>query len=271
MDYLSFRHARQHFAVPIESVRFIAAESALTPTQVATGKGQQFDMVEFEGQACIILSLARLLNQPSERSKSLELLELLQAREQDHINWLNSLKNCLLHGGSFDLARDPHQCKFGQWYDNFRTDDTQLQHVLRRFDEPHKRIHALADELLAMRDNDQSEAALAILQEQETSTMQRLRDLFADVNTMVRSSIRPTVIMLQSNEQQTLGLRVDDVGEVFSCSAAQLEKEQKDYMPPFARGWLKGVRIGGKDVTIMEINPARLLSSTAINEGQMLA
>jgi hypothetical protein len=40
MDYLSFRHARQHFAVPIESVRFIAAESALTPTQVATGKGQ---------------------------------------------------------------------------------------------------------------------------------------------------------------------------------------------------------------------------------------
>ena len=27
MEYLSFRHARQHFAVPIESVRFIAAEA----------------------------------------------------------------------------------------------------------------------------------------------------------------------------------------------------------------------------------------------------
>ena len=271
MEYLSFRHARQHFAVPIESVRFIAAESALTPTQVATGKGQQFDMLEFEGQACIILSLARLLNQPSERSKSRDLLALLQAREQDHINWLNTLKNCLQHGGSFDLARDPHQCKFGQWYDHFQTEDNQLQHVLRSFDEPHKRIHALADQLLTLRDNDQAEEALQILNNQGSNTLQRLRDLFAEVSAMVRSSIRPTVIMLQSSEQQTLGLRVDDVGEVFSCSAAQLEKEQQDYMPPFARGWLKGIRIGGNEVTIMEINPARLLSSTAINEGQMLA
>ena len=134
-----------------------------------------------------------------------------------------------------------------------------------------QRIHALADQLLTLRDNDQAEEALQILNNQGSNTLQRLRDLFAEVSAMVRSSIRPTVIMLQSSEQQTLGLRVDDVGEVFSCSAAQLEKEQQDYMPPFARGWLKGIRIGGNEVTIMEINPARLLSSTAINEGQMLA
>ncbi|MCD8530400.1 MAG: chemotaxis protein CheW [Saccharospirillaceae bacterium] len=143
--------------------------------------------------------------------------------------------------------------------------------MLRSFDEPHKRIHALADELLNMRDNGQREAALAILHEHENNTLQRLRDLFAEVRSMVRSSIRPTVIMVQSNEQQTLGLRVDDVGEVFSCHATQQENEQQDYMPPFARGWLKGIRIAGQEVTIMEINPQRLLSSIATNEGQLLA
>ncbi len=262
MDYLSFRHQQQHFALPIDCVRFIAAENALTPTNVATGNSQTFDMVDYEGQACVILSLARLLNQPSERTKNRNLIQLLQEREQDHLNWLNALRESLQKNTPFDKQRDPDLCAFGSWYKSYKADDPQLAHLLSRFDEPHRRLHALAGELLALRDEEQQEKALHILHEHEHSTLARLLALFHEARDLVANKTRPTVIMVQVKEGQIIGLKVDDVGEVFSCGHGQ-EDTMTDYLPHFGRRWLKGITIAGSEVTIMEINPARLLSSAS--------
>lgn len=263
MEYLSFRHRKQHFAVPIDSVRFIAAENALTPTQVATGNSRQFDMVEYDGRACMILSLARLLQQPSERTQSRELLTLLDNREQDHLNWLNALRDALLHNTAFGGERNPQLCAFGRWIKDFRTDDVQLEALLERFHAPHHRLHALATELLDLNAAGQHDKAMSILHEHENSTLVRLRSLFQDARTMISGRVRPTVIMLQITPQQVLGLKVDDVGEVFACAPDQADDWQRDYMPTFGRRWLKGIRLAQQDVTVMEINPARLLSSAA--------
>ncbi|WP_430460370.1 CZB domain-containing protein [Thalassolituus sp. LLYu03] len=263
MDYLSFRHRKQHFAVPIDTVRFIAAENALTPTQVATGNSHQFAMVEYDGRACVILSLARLLNQSSEGAQNRELLALLDAREQDHISWLEKLRQALQTGQPFAGQRDPKLCAFGLWINDFHTDNQQLESLLQRFHEPHHRLHALASELLDQAEKGQAEQALATLAEHEFSTLVRLRNLFQDARTMITSQVRPTVIMLQVSPEQILGLKVDDVGEVFACTPGQTDDQQQDYMPGFGRRWLKGVRLGQQDVTIMEINPSRLLLSAA--------
>lgn len=259
MEYLSFRHHQQHFAVPISSVRFIAAENALPPTQVATGNSRLFTMVEYDGQACPVLSLARLLHQPSASARSRELLALLQAREQDHRNWLAALKEALQHGRPFDQQRDPDQCAFGRWYLSFTTTDPQLQHLLGRFDAPHRRLHALAGELLTMSGREQ---ALAILHDHEHSTLVKLQELFAEARELIQGSVRPTVIMLQSSATQVIGLKVDDVGEVFDCGPQQADA-LTDFLPGFGKRWLKNIRLAGHEVTVMEISPARLLSSAS--------
>lgn len=263
MEYLSFRHRKQHFAVPIDTVRFIAAENALTPTQVATGNSHQFDMVEYDGQVCMILSLARLLNQSSEGAQNRELLTLLDAREKDHIHWLEQLRQALQNGQPFGGQRDPKLCAFGLWVNDFHTDNQQLEALLQRFHEPHERLHALAGELLDQAAEGHTEQALATLAEHEGSTLLRLRSLFQDARTMISSQVRPTVIMLQTSPEQILGLKVDDVGEVFSCPAEKQDEEQQDYMPPFGRRWLKGIHLGQQEVTVMEIHPGRLLSSAS--------
>jgi len=262
MDYLSFRHNKQYFAVPIAAVRFIAAESALTPTHVATGKSHQFYMVDYEGKACAILSLARLLNQPSERTRSQELIQLLKDREQDHLDWIKALRTSLENDTPFEKQRNPDLCAFGQWYKTFSTDVPQLSHVMSRFDIPHRRLHALADELLHMSQQGKHDQAMAILAEHENSTLSKLINLFAEAREIVGMTVRPTVIMLQVSDTQVVGLKVDDVGEVFECKAEQGDK-QGDFLPDFARRWLKDIRSGDKKVTVMEIDPARLLSSAA--------
>ena len=56
-------------------------------------------------------------------------------------------RSLVKENGKFTLARDPHQCAFGKWFDNFKTDNIAVSEVLKKFDAPHKRIHALADEI----------------------------------------------------------------------------------------------------------------------------
>lgn len=262
MEYLSFRHHKQYFAVPIECVRFIAAETALTPTNVSTGNSRQYDMVDYDGQACAILSLARLLNQPSERTRSRDLIQLMKDREQDHRDWIAALRNSLEKDVPFEKQRNPDLCAFGQWYKTFHTDDPQLGHIMSRFDEPHRRLHALAGELLEMSEQGKHDEALKILTEHEGSTLTKLLSLFNEAREVIGMTVRPTVIMLQVKDNQVIGLKVDDVGEVFECKGEQ-EDKQTDYLPDFAKRWLKDIRSGDGKVTVMEIDPGRLLSSAA--------
>lgn len=80
-----------------------------------------------------------------------DLVKLLEAREQDHRNWLAELERSLVERRPFGLATDPRKCKFGQWYYAFKTDDAVLRGELARFEQPHAEIHALALEVEALR------------------------------------------------------------------------------------------------------------------------
>jgi len=42
----------------------------------------------------------------------------------------------------FKMARDPHACRFGLWYDRYQTDNNLLKMTLKKMDEPHQIIHA---------------------------------------------------------------------------------------------------------------------------------
>jgi len=258
MEYLSFQHGQQHYAVPIANVRFITAENTLQFTRVATGDGSQQDMVDFEGKACVVRSLASLLGQDSAQCEIQELVDLLHAREQDHVNWLDALGQSLIHGVEFTKARDPNQCAFGRWYNDFVTDNLMLSQLMEKFDAPHRRIHALADELLGMRDLGQTDEAMKILVEHKRTTLIRLQNLFTDARQMVSSSVRPTVIMIQDDDDHIVGLKVDDIGEVFSCDIEQQDHSTGDLLPEFAQAWLKDIKLAEGTATVMQLNPNRL-------------
>jgi chemotaxis signal transduction protein len=259
MEYLSFRHGKQYYAVPIESVRFITADHNLDRTRVATGNGNQYDMVDFDGQSCVVLSLANLLGEDSAQRATSELVELLFAREQDHVDWLDTLEQSLISGTAFTADTDQNLSAFGQWCRGFRSDNLMLQQLLAKFDTPHRRIYALAEELLDMRNQGENDAAIEILNEHKRTTLVRLQTLFTDARNMISSSVRPTVIMIQSSSDQVIGLKVDDIGEVFSCRNEQQDLSADEFLPVFALAWLKDIELSDGKTTVMQLDPKRLM------------
>ncbi len=79
-----------------------------------------------------------------------EIIRTLQEREQDHRAWIAELEGAVVEKRPFKLARDPHLCKFGKWYDTYVPDVRALALIWSGFDLPHRTVHALADHVLEL-------------------------------------------------------------------------------------------------------------------------
>ncbi len=135
-------------------------------------------MVEFQGSAVPVLDFANLLGFNSGVEKNAQLIQLLNEREKDHVEWISAMENSLLNDVPFTKAKDPNKCAFGQWYDTFKSRDETLMEVQAEFDKPHKQIHAMADKLLDMKKDGDLDHALRILRSERNVTLKRLMKRF---------------------------------------------------------------------------------------------
>ena len=128
----------------------------------------------------------------------------------------------------FSLSRDPHQCAFGKWYDNFKTDNEDLRSILNRFDEPHKKIHALADSLLNMAKQGHKKQAQEILATEKRTTFTLLLRLFESAREQVVLDYKPIIIFTTKDGQSPhIGLLVDKVEDSVSVDASDIKPLDK--------------------------------------------
>lgn len=141
------------------------------------------------------------------------LLQLLRDREQDHLNWLTELERCVREQQPFQLARDPHQCRFGLWYDQFKTNNSLLRMALQKMNEPHQRIHATADQVLQLCDQGNQAAALELLTDRREHELAQLIGLFDEVRRLLQEQNREQVVVLSRGDKR-FAITMDQVEAV---------------------------------------------------------
>ncbi len=222
LDTFTFWVGEQMLAVPVHSVLSVTQNLAdLKPTPLK-GRGL-LGATQYRGKPVAIYDLAAMLDTVSGQQYKTELLDLLQAREQDHLDWLDALEESIRTDAPFTRARDPHQCAFGQWYDGFTTRDEAFREILDRFDEPHREIHALADELLEYKARGEVEEALYRLDIARKTVLRRLRKTFHHARVQLKESIRDVVLNLTvDGETPLVGLKIDEINDVITYPRANL-------------------------------------------------
>ncbi len=210
----TFWVGEQMLAVPVHNVLSVTQNLAdLRPTPLK-GRGL-LGATQYRGKPVAIYDMAAMLDIVSGRQYKTELLDILQAREQDHLDWLDALEESIKTDAPFTKARDPHQCAFGKWYDHFTTRDTAFAEILERFDEPHRQIHALADELLELKSRGDEEEALYRLDIARNTVLRRLRKTFHHARVQLQESIRDVVLNLTvDGETPLVGLKIDEINDV---------------------------------------------------------
>jgi hypothetical protein len=94
------------------------------------------------------------------------------------VNWLNKLKEAVNSDQEITVQTDPHKCSFGIWYDKFSTTSTNFAHYMRRFDQPHKAVHAIAIRARELMGAGQTGEARALIRDTERTVLAGLLALF---------------------------------------------------------------------------------------------
>lgn len=149
----------------------------------------------------------------SRKAETDGILQLLHQREADHVRWVDTLLECISTGAAFTLARDPHSCAFGQWYDSYVPPTMTLRYQLAKFAEPHAEIHALAGQAEALVESKGRAAAIELIEHHRSYTLDRMRALFGETRTLVQDDVRE-IIVVHENGRQLMGLVVDDIVSV---------------------------------------------------------
>ena len=161
LPYLLFQVKGGLFAAGSEMVREIVRMPQITG--VPNAPPEIRGVINLRGKVIKTIDLRAKLGLPPLKVELDALIQLLRDREQDHRNWLAELEACVRERRPFGMARDPHKCKFGLWYDQFKMQDGLLGMTLPSMDAPHKIIHATADEALRRAESGDTEGALALI------------------------------------------------------------------------------------------------------------
>ena len=209
--YLLAQVENINFAVPTSQVLNISRLSKLKtiPNAAPSISGA----ISFRDTVISLIDLRHFLGYKTLSEQTKEMVESLEQRKEDHINWLNTLEHCIINGEDFSLQTDPKKCKFGQWFYSFKTDNKTLQLVLSRFEQPHNAIHNVAIKALEMVENGQKDEAIALVKAKRNTELKTMIELFDEFEKTYAEFNKSLVVVLWAGSQ-TIGFCVDGVSSV---------------------------------------------------------
>ena len=104
-------------------------------------------MIKLRDLVIPLIDLRKKIGLNSIEEENQSFINMLKDRENDHIEWVNELIRSVEMREEFNLTTDPHACKFGKWYDNFKIKNFSIMNHLEKFDKPHKKIHQVGIEI----------------------------------------------------------------------------------------------------------------------------
>lgn len=214
--YVIARAGQQTMAVQVRWVKEMVPMPPVTevPRVPETVRG----VINLRGKVMALVDLRLCLGMLTCHQESSSLVEMMDAREQDHVNWMQELEASVREEREFTLARDPHKCAFGKWYYAYNAQNSAarcmaLDRVLVKFEDPHNRVHALADKVSATLEHKGSEAALELIENARANVLQEMHTLFDQARRTIRETERELVMIL-SGADSDVAVSVDAVESV---------------------------------------------------------
>ena len=167
------------------------------------------------------------------RGKEAEALKaLFRQLEADHVNWLKALEDAVVDGTTFEKATDPNRCNFGRWFNSVmdgtveqcREDllEATMNAIVKQFDIPHRRIHAIAETVLKHRDEGNKPRAIEIINASREKDLAAMCDLFAKATEGI-DRIYESMLVITEHQDRKAAIMVDGVSFVVDCNDNEIE------------------------------------------------
>ncbi len=265
VDYLIFMLSNQLYALPYHNL--VQIIDSPTATRMPNMDGHVRGAINFSGEMIVLYDMRQTLGLPALAEEVSKTVHALAARKQDHINWLNTLKDEVYHDKDISVQTNPHKCAFGKWYDTYKPESLSLADYMARFDAPHKHIHDLAVKAQELIKTGRKQRAKDMIHDAERRELTSLIALFDNAERTIRSFTYEYAIVIE-NSGSKFAISVDAVksfeqfDEIILDIPPMLKRTCGDFLQSFGRRSINGK---AEDVLILDvekvIKPHSLLSS----------
>ncbi|WP_027859808.1 CZB domain-containing protein [Marinobacterium jannaschii] len=220
---LTFSIGDRHFGIDVKNI--LAFTDSFTDIKSAAQDSTGFiGYLDYRETLVQVFECATALKLPRERDLQEALISELNSYQQAHIDWVDALTQSITEGKPFTKARDPRMCDFGKWYYSFTTEDEGLRGMLKKLENPHNQIHALADRLLAMRDADDTAQAIRTLEIERDTTLKNLLRTLHSIQDYLRTNIHPVVLHITHDGQTPwFSMVLDEIDEIIDYDINRLD------------------------------------------------
>lgn len=167
-------------------------------------------LVERRGEVYPLLDMRKVFHFRTLDKEVEDFREMMEQRKADHIKWVDTLEHCANTGEEFTLATDCHTCAFGVWYDEFVKNNPSAGVLLKKVEEPHRKLHNAAHDVLEAASKGDTAAVEKLLRRVRTDYMAKVLAAIDDAERAYKSTFKETVVVLTEGDQM-LGLLVDKV------------------------------------------------------------
>lgn len=257
--WVVFRLTEELYALPALQVQTMVE----TPRPIAVPHAPEYvrGAINLRGKILSLTDLRLRLGMHSKLKEREDLVEMLNAREQDHINWVAELEASVREERDFTLQLDPRLCAFGKWYYSYKPTDAMVAAVLRKFEKPHNAIHALAGEVRRLQEQGDTEAALARIEETRERELAAMLHLFEALRQQIRESMTDISVVVES-ETSVAAFAVDAVESVEYLDPETFQ-EVDAALTNGASGLLLGTaRRKRDDAVVLVLSPEALLGES---------
>ncbi len=217
-------------------------------------------VTNLRGKIVPLIDLRIRFGQTSLEQEAQNFITLLEEYEQAHKSWLKELEECIKEKREFKLARNPHKCKFGQWYDSYKSMDVLVANYLKKFNEPHKSIHGVADKALDLEDQGNIDEANELIENTKNTVLAEMLYLFDGLKDLLRERVKTLVLIIEV-DSTLFGLNVDNINsveEILSESKVPVDDyltkgSGEDYISEMSK-----IKIGNEEKVVMILKPELL-------------
>lgn len=167
-------------------------------------------VVQRRGEVYPLLDMRKVFHFSTLDEEAADFRVMMEQRKADHVNWVNTLEHCVETGETFTLATDSHKCALGLWYDEFTQSHPSASVLLKKIEEPHRKLHDTACEVFAAADKGDKETIAKLIKRVRTDYMPKVIAAIDDAENAYKSTFKETVVVLTEGDQM-LGLLVDKV------------------------------------------------------------
>lgn len=209
-------------ATPYVQAMVAMPEIVDVPRKPAWSRG----VANLRGQVIPLVDLRLRLGMDSFLDRIEALVALMHQREEDHRNWILELENSVKENRDFTLATDPHLCKFGQWYDSYQPRSFTEAQFLKKFEMPHQCVHAIAQQVEVLRQQNRQEEAYALIRKTHDGDLAEMLRLFEQFRAMIKDVSKNEIALVLENLHKRVAVAVDSIESV-----EMLEKNSAEEMP----------------------------------------